>query len=1009
MTMAPTDAQNAQLFSQKTADWVNRHPHLSAASALIFILHLCFFPFVWGNKTFLCSARDVASILPGGAWAGDKRPVNFIRTVDAGAPGWQNEPWAAVIGYQYLAEKTWPLWNPYQAYGAPLAANMQAQPFNPLFALFSLHPSPWAYNIYLLFRLFLAGFFAYLYLRFFLGFAPSLVGGIASLLAGFYIIYIAMPHLSVEVLLPALFFSIELLLRKPGKQSTLIHALVTLLILFGGMPESALVVLSFGYAYFAFRVLSDPPLRRSILSFASRFAAAVVMGFGLAAVLLLPFAEFMRVSVDTHQKHNTGITRGLTFDGLQHSLSPASYLVPVLLGPPWNDILNGFSGHWGLRGYWGVILFFLSLIAVLAAVGKFGQKPGAHLRGLTAFFGIMAVLILLKRFGSPLVNWFGGLPLFDLMDFAKYDEPLLAFCIAVLAALGADALFTRRLNPRAIRAALLVSLALLGATFAIAYPQIRRPEVTHFLYPYFSIGLAAVLLLLLAVSIFALWSGKANLRRWPLLEACVLLLVTAELSCNYIAPLFYLLDSPASATANPYAGAPMIDFLKSKTQSGQWRVFGRDFLLYPDWAGAFQLSDIRNMDGLYYRRYFPFVNAFYPGGRAPGDSELSDRFTGSSPNAFATPLQRKLLQLSSVKYLLTTEPYLPFAAIGDTIAAANPEHQNLVRLEVFKLNGETKPVLFEHAPYERLPYVFSVGPGKERLLFSVALNPAVYADGRVIGDGVEFRLEIKDSHGAIEQLYDRYIDPKSNPLDRHWFPADIDLKKYSGQTVTLLFSTLPGPKGDNQADWAGWGDLRFDGDTAAATLREVYSNEAKVYEDDDVLPRAAIFHNLQLASSEGEALDRLKDPSVDVMRTAVVEAAGLDTADRAIVGQINQAINPEPAETARIVAYSSQKVAIDATLQRPGLLQLNDSNYPGWKVFVDGKPGKWLASDYLFRGVLLPAGHHAVEYRYAPESFRTGLWVSSGFLLLTLTYLFWPTSRRRDSPAPGPDVVESTT
>jgi len=38
---------------------------------------------------------------------------------------------------------------------------------------------------------------------------------------------------------------------------------------------------------------------------------------------------------------------------------------------------------------------------------------------------------------------------------------------------------------------------------------------------------------------------------------------------------------------------------------------------------------------------------------------------------------------------------------------------------------------------------------------------------------------------------------------------EIDLSKYSEKTVTIILSTLPGPKNDNRWDWAYWGDLKL--------------------------------------------------------------------------------------------------------------------------------------------------------------------------------------------------------
>ena len=37
---------------------------------------------------------------------------------------------------------------------------------------------------------------------------------------------------------------------------------------------------------------------------------------------------------------------------------------------------------------------------------------------------------------------------------------------------------------------------------------------------------------------------------------------------------------------------------------------------------------------------------------------------------------------------------------------------------------------------------------------------------------------------------------------------------------------------------------------------------------------------------------------------------------------------------------------------------------------------EWVEANYMFRGVLLPAGKHAVRFRYQPKSFRRGATIS---------------------------------
>jgi uncharacterized membrane protein YfhO len=67
---------------------------------------------------------------------------------------------------------------------------------------------------------------------------------------------------------------------------------------------------------------------------------------------------------------------------------------------------------------------------------------------------------------------------------------------------------------------------------------------------------------------------------------------------------------------------------------------------------------------------------------------------------------------------------------------------------------------------------------------------------------------------------------------------------------------------------------------------------------------------------------------------------------------------------------------------------LNDTNYPGWQAYVNGTPARILTANFLFRGVLVPAGKSTVEFKYRPRSFRIGAGVSfAAFALLAVLVL----------------------
>ncbi len=505
--------------------------------------------------------------------------------------------------------------------------------------------------------------------------------------------------------------------------------------------------------------------------------------------------------------------------------------------------------------------------------------------------------------------------------------------------------------------------------------------------------------MLFAAALVLLGPVRPGSAKW--LPFALLLLLAGEMAGNYIYPVYYALTSSASDDVNPYRGAPYIEYLKAGSRDHE-RVFGREGILHPDWAGSFQLGDIRGLDAMYYRKYFNFIRFFLREEIPPEErGDLVNRFTGLQWPPVDTPLKQRLLQLSSVKFLLTLQPYGPQPGRAQEIVQQNrgrlqQGREKLIEVRTFTIQGETKAVLYEHPVYERLPFRTTITPASREFAFSVAMQPAVY-DGSipVCGAGVRFRLEIRDNAGRIRLLYERYIDPKHNLAERRWIPGAVDLAEYMGQDVELLFTTTPGPNGDTCAAWAGWGDPHFNGDVVAQPVfRQVYDREIKIYKPPDYLPRAALFSNVEMAQDDAAALVRLGDPSMDIFQTAVVSATSLDSADLAALRNLNR-LPPERARAARILSYASQEVKIDAAVERPALLVLNDSDYPGWKVYVDGRRSHWITANYLFRGVPLQPGRHLVRFAYEPASFAAGAAISGAGFIGLAGFVLW---RRQRSP-----------
>ncbi len=948
-----------------------RSESFRAAAILLGILNICFLPCIWGNKTLLESAQSSPSVMPTGAWAGPAVAVKFAKTLDTGAGGFFGEPNLPLLRYQYLHEKVAPLWDPYQGYGRPLAANQQSQPFYPLTLALLLHITPKTYNWFLLSRLFLAGIASYFYLRFFVSFWPGIAGGVMAMLSGYYLLYITLPHLSVEVLLPASLLAAEYLLQKRNDsyRSIVAFAAVLLLVFLGGMPESALLLLTLLYSYILFRIASDSSLRSSWPGAIVRLAAATCAGLALAAFFLLPFWELMGRSIDSHQLRNTGgLPAGLAHDS--PGLSLFTYFFPLLYGRPYSGALPPLEV--GLINYVGLISTFLLIVALAAAV--INKPRDGALRTITWFFAGFTGLLILKRCGFPGINAVGSLPFFNMVNFPKYEEALLSICVSILAGVGLERLVRRDLSKRAQAIAFAAAASLIPIALWCSRQTIRREIAQLHVLPVFPILAIAVPAILMAGVAFALkFSGKR-------LVVVLVTLLTAEMWMNFIAPTYYWLNRLPRTTRNPYLGAPYIDVLKKET--GHDRVFARDSLLFPNWAAAFQLYDIRDLDALYEHKYLAFIQNFFQDQKGLNlQYDLSDRFNGTGTYELTTPLVRRLFELSSVKYIASLRPFIIPNRMIDEMLAQNRGRlirgkEAAIAPRSFVLSGGSRDALGEHPPYERMPYrIHLASDAKQIFDFSYALDSAVFDK---TGDGVEFTVELKEPSGRITKQFSRYIDPKHNAAERRWLDGQIDLSAWKNQTVELLFTTAPGPKGDTSWDWAAWSGFHFEGHETqddASPFRLIYNAEAKIYRYGNVLPRAAIYHHAELVRSEAAALAKLADPSLDIFESVVLNDSALSAEQRAQVAADNREA-PAPVEAASIRSYQSQDVQIEASLDRSGILVLNDTAYPGWTATVDGHVAEWTNANYLFRGVLLPPGKHAIRFRYQSKSFRRGVGIS---------------------------------
>jgi hypothetical protein len=171
-------------------------------------------------------------------------------------------------------------------------------------------------------------------------------------------------------------------------------------------------------------------------------------------------------------------------------------------------------------------------------------------------------------------------------------------------------------------------------------------------------------------------------------------------------------------------------------------------------------------------------------------------------------------------------------------------------------------------------------------------------------------------------------------------------------------------------------------------LELVYDDEVKVYENENVLPRAFFVSAYSLAADSGEALELLSGEGFDPAAMVILEKE-----PAALTGTGETGLAESRAE---VVEYTPNRVTIDVFAPCDGFLVLSDLYYAGWRVTVDGVEREVYKADYAFRAVELQGGEHQVEFVFDPLSFKIGLAVSLiAFLVMVAMAGVWWAGKSR--------------
>ncbi len=166
-------------------------------------------------------------------------------------------------------------------------------------------------------------------------------------------------------------------------------------------------------------------------------------------------------------------------------------------------------------------------------------------------------------------------------------------------------------------------------------------------------------------------------------------------------------------------------------------------------------------------------------------------------------------------------------------------------------------------------------------------------------------------------------------------------------------------------------------------------DDTEVYENLRALPAAFLIPALgaEVIPDEEGQLQRVKDPAFDPARKVVLGEKPPETGRNAAVHS-----------SVRWVARHTNDFELDIETDQPSILVISQTDYPGWRAYVDSQITPITTANYALPAVFVSTGRHHVRFVFISLPIRVGLILSVGSagILAGMLFGFKKTERTRE-------------
>jgi hypothetical protein len=875
------------------------------------------------------------------------------------------------------------LWTNLISAGYPLIADPQNMNWYPPAMLLSWIPGSW--NAFVILAYVLAGSFAYCYAYTLTSsILAAIVTGVIFSMSGFMMAHLGhTTMIHAAAWMPLFICAIERLRHRFSRFWWAIGVLALACCFLGGHPQMILYMMGMGFFYALFLGGQAVSGRWQYYRW---IAGIFVVGLGLCAIQILPTAELSRLSLRST----------MTFDEFSSFSFPKKQtlqlLFPYLFGSGYESPYGAFAPYWGewnmaeITGYVGLLPIPLVIVGLLSR--RNGRALRGH-QGVVLFWFWFGLITLTLAFGR---DSFLGRMLYHVPLYGKFRAPGRHFveyslAVSVLAGFGIAAIQRRWVSNRVILRAMMGSggiMLLSLISMIVLYPDWRSWAATRGVLdlqlwpwknPAVGIPIIPFGLGIIALSVWSRWRD----RRWSQLLLIVVLILDVG-SFGWFWE--WQVASPQAQRLQPVA--MVVQYRDQLNATHQRLVSDVGSAIFPNMT---RLWKVPNASG-----YSPLLLSRM--------SELMQISSSGSLLKFPETSSDRSLDLMAVKYLLMSSPTVPSSSSDMTWAATD--------LQLSLGNGACAPFMPTTAKIdlvEQPQIVTEIG-----LVASMGCSVT-------IPDGAEVaKIQVTDIQGKVtnypllagrdvaENAYDcPDIRPKMQHQRASVFKDLAAPNCLVHQYVKRL--SLPQPEKIQQLEikWIYPSGLLqvnqislFDrASQMTIPISRVDLSSAKWKRLNEQVPGNTLYINNQVLPRTwlvSETIALTPEQILVTIRTSKLpDGRQYEPREMSLVEDsmaVMKGAGITPTDRAEILNLAETQVKIKTQSASPTFLVLSDVYYPGWQATIDGQPVKIYQTNYIQRGVQVPAGEHVVEYRFEPMSFKIGVAITFLSCLCGAYWLF---------------------